>query len=126
MEFRNCRYTKAGTVNCEINHPQYGWIPFHATPDDVEQHGREIYAEAIKGEVAPYEPPPPPPPPTDEEVAAQVRRQRDSLLAQTDWTQLADVPQATKDLWDEYRQALRDVPQQDGFPHEVIWPDKPE
>lgn len=123
MEFRNCKYNDAGTIDCEINHTEYGWIPFTASPDDVEELGRAIYAEAIKGEVAPYEPPPPP---TDEEVAAQVRAKRNGLLMQTDWTQLADVPQQIKDLWDDYRQALRDVPQQEGFPHEVIWPEKPE
>lgn len=57
--------------------------------------------------------------------AASVRSSRAELLAETDWTQLADVPQATKDLWAAYRQALRDVPQQAGFPENVIWPQKP-
>jgi len=123
MEFRNCKYTESGNIDCEINHPEFGWIPFTASPNDCEEHGREIYAEAIKGEVAPYEPPPPP---TDAEFAAQVRMERNILLAQTDWTQLADVPQATKDLWVEYRQALRDIPQQEGFPHNVTWPEKPQ
>jgi len=59
------------------------------------------------------------------ELAAAARSKRDSLLAQTDWTQAADVPQATKDLWAPYRQALRDVPQQSGFPTEIVWPVKP-
>lgn len=122
MEFRNCKYNHSGTIDCEINHPKFGWIPFTANPDDEEEHGRLIYAEVIKVEIAPYEPPPPP---TDEEVAAQVRMERNNLLRETDWTQLADVPQATKDLWDDYRQALRDVPQQEGFPHEIVWPEKP-
>ena len=51
-----------------------------------------------------------------------VRNQRDSLIAATDWTQLPDVPQATKDKWVPYRKALRDVPQQAGFPFNVVWP----
>jgi hypothetical protein len=55
----------------------------------------------------------------------QARRQRDILLAATDWTQAADVPQATKDKWAPYRQALRDVPQQAGFPENVVWPESP-
>jgi hypothetical protein len=55
----------------------------------------------------------------------QARRQRDILLAATDWTQAADVPQAIKDKWAPYRQALRDVPQQAGFPENVVWPDAP-
>jgi hypothetical protein len=64
--------------------------------------------------------------PTIEELAASVRRQRDALIAKTDWTQAADVPQATKDKWAPYRQALRDVPQQAGFPDNIQWPSKPE
>ena len=51
-----------------------------------------------------------------------VRNQRDSLIAATDWTQLPDVPQAIKSQWALYRQALRDVPQQAGFPFNVVWP----
>jgi hypothetical protein len=53
------------------------------------------------------------------------RQQRDTLLTATDWTQVADVPQVTKDKWAPYRQALRDVPQQSGFPWTVNWPDQP-
>lgn len=54
------------------------------------------------------------------------RQQRDQLLAATDWTQLSDVPQAIKDKYAAYRQALRDVPQQPGFPNNIQWPVKPE
>ena len=68
---------------------------------------------------------PPEPEQPLEQLAATARARRDSLLAQTDWTQAADVPQATKDLWAPYRQALRDVPQQSGFPTEIVWPEKP-
>ncbi len=68
---------------------------------------------------------PPEPEQPLEQLAAAARSKRDSLLAQTDWTQAADVPQATKDLWSPYRQALRDVPQQSGFPIEIVWPVKP-
>ena len=68
---------------------------------------------------------PPEPEQPLEQLAATARARRDSLLAQTDWTQATDVPQATKDLWAPYRQALRDVPQQSGFPTEIVWPVKP-
>lgn len=68
---------------------------------------------------------PPEPEQPLEQLAAAARSKRDSLLAQTDWTQAADVPQTTKDLWAPYRQALRDVPQQSGFPTEIVWPVKP-
>ena len=54
--------------------------------------------------------------------ATEVREARDLLIAKTDWTQLPDVPQAIKSQWASYRQALRDVPQQAGFPFNVVWP----
>jgi hypothetical protein len=55
----------------------------------------------------------------------QARRTRDSLLAKSDWTQLPDVSVSARDAWTEYRQALRDVPEQAGFPEEIIWPTAP-
>ncbi len=57
--------------------------------------------------------------------AAFIRReQRDELLARCDWTQVADAP-VDKAVWATYRQALRDVSAQEGFPHNVVWPTKP-
>jgi hypothetical protein len=54
-----------------------------------------------------------------------VRSRRNDLLAATDWTHAADSPQATKDKWAAYRQALRDIPQQPGFPDNINWPTQP-
>ena len=53
-----------------------------------------------------------------------VRYERNEKLAACDWTQL---PDATVDAaaWAAYRQALRDVPQQVGFPWEITWPTEP-
>jgi hypothetical protein len=53
-----------------------------------------------------------------------IRAQRNFLLAQSDWTQLADAPltQEQKTAWSAYRQALRDVPSSFSTPEEVIWP----
>lgn len=58
--------------------------------------------------------------------AALVRRTRTALLQKSDWTQLPDVPSETKDQWAKYRQLLRDITDQAGFPESVIWPNKPE
>jgi hypothetical protein len=58
----------------------------------------------------------------DTRKAAEVRAERSAKLAATDWTQGADTPQATKDKYAPYRQALRDVPAQAGFPNTVVWP----
>lgn len=54
-----------------------------------------------------------------------VRFRRDRMLAASDWTQLPDVPLATKEAWATYRQALRDVTAQSGFPDTVEWPAPP-
>jgi hypothetical protein len=60
----------------------------------------------------------------DAEQAATVRTQRTEKLKDSDWTQLADST-ADKTAWATYRQALRDVPAQAGFPWTISWPDAP-
>lgn len=57
-----------------------------------------------------------------------VRKKRDTLLLETDWTQTDDAPltDASKYLWMVYRQGLRDIPEQGGFPDDVTWPTAPE
>ncbi|MCJ2165535.1 MULTISPECIES: tail fiber assembly protein [unclassified Pseudodesulfovibrio] len=60
-----------------------------------------------------------------EHEAGQVRAERDRLLAGCDWTQVADAP-VDQTAWAAYRQALRDVPEQEGFPGAVEWPGVPE
>ena len=59
----------------------------------------------------------------DAEAAERVRADRDSKLAKTDWRAGSDLTLSTE--WATYRQALRDVPAQSGFPHNVTWPDEP-
>ena len=59
-------------------------------------------------------------------AAAGIRSERDNLLAQTDWTQGKDISDAVSSVWATYRQALRDIPQQAGFPTTITWPVKPE
>ena len=53
-----------------------------------------------------------------------VRSNRNQLLAATDWTQLSDST-VDKSVWATYRQELRDIPLQSGFPLDVTWPAKP-
>lgn len=59
------------------------------------------------------------------ERAADIRQERNALLAVCDWTQLADAPVDSLG-WAVYRQGLRDITQQNGFPWNVVWPTKPE
>jgi hypothetical protein len=56
--------------------------------------------------------------------AEAVRKQRNDKLAACDWTQVEDAP-VDKAAWATYRQALRDVTSQDGFPWTVNWPEAP-
>jgi hypothetical protein len=59
--------------------------------------------------------------------AAPARAERDRLLLASDWTQLLDSPLSAevKAAWATYRQALRDVTAQQGFPADVTWPEHP-
>ena len=60
----------------------------------------------------------------DAEQSASIRTSRNDKLAQCDWTQIADST-ADKPTWATYRQMLRDVTAQDGFPWNVTWPEAP-
>jgi hypothetical protein len=63
-----------------------------------------------------------------EQLAANARTQRDKLLSDTDWAQTDDAPLSSEDKESvrKYRQALRDITAQSGFPQEVKWPQKPQ
>ena len=56
---------------------------------------------------------------------AFIKEQRNKLLSNSDWTQVTDAP-VDSTVWATYRQALRDVPAQEGFPWSVTWPTQPE
>jgi hypothetical protein len=130
-EARNAVYIDAdGSIDCEINHPKFGWIPYTLRDDDTDMTVNNEAVKAILGSnIAAYVPP------TQEELDAQaaatVRAQRDmKLTSEVDviagnalrWAAL-DAEQ--RQAWADYRQALLDVPQQAGFPHEVVWPINP-
>jgi hypothetical protein len=61
----------------------------------------------------------------DAEQAKSVRETRNQKLKDTDWTQVADAP-VDKAAWAAYRQELRDITAQAGFPWNVTWPTQPE
>lgn len=56
--------------------------------------------------------------------AAEMRRERNNILRECDWTQLPDST-ADKEAWLTFRQALRDITTQPGFPWEISWPKAP-
>lgn len=130
MEYRNPKFIGNGWIDCEINHAEYGWIPFTCNPDDNDaRFDTRALFDAMKNEAALYVPP------TQEELdaiaAAEVRAERNRRLAQEvdpiagnalRWAALTPEQQQA---WADYRQALLDVPQKPGFPHDVAWPLKP-
>lgn len=61
----------------------------------------------------------------DEQQAKSIRTDRNTRLAACDWTQLTDAP-VDATAWATYRQALRDITSQSGFPWDVQWPDQPQ
>jgi len=98
-------------------------LAFTASNTDTEAHGREIFTRTSSGEfgsIDAYVPP------SDAQIAAEARMYRNQLLSESDWTQLPDVPQALKDAWATYRQALRDITAQSGFPRNIVYPTKPQ
>lgn len=61
----------------------------------------------------------------DTEQAKTIRDERNTKLTESDWTQVADAP-VDKTAWATYRQALRDISAQEGFPWTITWPTQPE
>lgn len=59
--------------------------------------------------------------------AERLRSERDVLLKDSDWTQNPDVPEATRNKWQSYRQALRDLPTHSNWPNlqDADWPTQP-
>lgn len=56
-KIRNARYNHASTIDLELFTEEFGWLPFTASPNDIEQVGQEVYEQAKKGQVAAYVPP---------------------------------------------------------------------
>ena len=61
---------------------------------------------------------------TSEELAAEIRDSRNRLLSDTDWRFRSDL--TPSQAWIDYCQELRDITEQSGFPHTVLWPTKPQ
>jgi hypothetical protein len=60
----------------------------------------------------------------EQQASDNIRAERNRRLAGCDWSQLSDAPVDTA-AWVTYRQALRDLPSQEGFPYNITWPTKP-
>ena len=122
MNSKNYKWADAEhtMLDCEIEHPTFGWIPYTTSEND-HGLGKEIWDNRDNLDIAEYEGL------SDEILANQIRAKRDSLLEQTDYLVTSDYPIEPDRLAKVkiYRQALRDIPEQSGFPRSITWPEKP-
>ena len=132
MNYRNAQYIDTTRIDCEIEHPEFGWIPYTLDPADKDMtinNDDLLAAMATNGDVAAYVPPTQAE--LDEAAAQAVRSERDMKLSSEvdaiagNALRWAALDAETQSAWAVYRQALLDVPQQAGFPHDVMWPTKP-
>lgn len=103
--------------------------PFHTRAAPPEREG---YHAVMRGGWALVEGPAPdersPEPQPEPDPAVSVRSDRDARLSATDWIVIRSVERGepVPEDWIVYRQALRDITLQEGFPRDVAWPVKPE
>jgi hypothetical protein len=114
----------------EINHPEFGWIPYALHPDDKDMTvDNSVLLQLIGTDFEAYVAP------TQAELdaglAASLRFERDQKLAfEVDplvtnplrWAELTDAKQAE---WTQYRTDLLNLPDQSGFPNSITWPTQP-
>jgi hypothetical protein len=133
MEYRNARHFNNTIIDCEINHPTYGWIPFACDPNDTGANFdvAELYAR-MGADPLTIAYIPPTQAELDQKAAELVRYRRDYLLTRvvdpivSNPLRWADLTPAQQQSWANYRRALLDITDQVGFPHDVIWPVKSE
>jgi hypothetical protein len=132
MKYRNAKHIANSRIDCEIDHPSYGWIPFTCDPTDTGAAFDVVSlydAMVADPETADYVLP------TQTELdAAQaeyVRANRDGILANivdpivSNPLRWADFTVEKQAEWTAYRRVLLDISQQSGFPHDVVWPVAP-
>jgi len=127
-EYRNAKAIKADNTSfdVEINHPQWGWIPYTLHPEDTDDTiNNDDLKTLIGSDYAAYTAP------TDAEKAAEIRLLR-ALRLEDEVDPVVSNPLLWSDLgtskqneWTAYRTALLDITAQGTFPNSVSWPTKP-
>ncbi len=131
-EVRNAQSlnTENTAFEVEINHPEFGWIPYGLDPVDTDTTvDNDVLLGLIGSSYAAYVAPTQAE--LDAELSAGLRAERDQkLVEEVDpivtnplrWAELTDAKQAE---WTQYRTDLLILPAQAGFPNTVTWPTKP-
>jgi hypothetical protein len=122
LMFQNPRWTPIDTIRVDV-FIEGEWHEYHCTDYDDAAHGQELWKQLTTtyvNEVAAC---------TDEEkyewAESDIKSMRNVALRETDWLACVDVELENHDEWLEYRQALRDITSQPGYPFDVIIPEKP-
>ena len=117
-------------MDVEIEHPTHGWIPYSITPHDTDTtiDNNRIMSLIGNNFLSYVEP-------TQEELdlktAKIVRMQRDFILVSevdpiiTNILRWEELDTTGQNKWRQYRQELLDVPDQEGFPNGIVWPQNP-
>ena len=130
MQFQNAVYMNAERTcfDVDVTLDDGTKLPytFNTGINDVAPVFQEIKEAFERGEiqVSDYVPTVIP----DEVLAFEIRDRRNDLLTETDYLMQPDYPisEETRTALKAYRQPLRDITKQDGFPKEVVWPEKPD
>tara|TARA_R110001632_G_scaffold69322_1_gene162311 strand:- start:2 stop:418 length:417 start_codon:yes stop_codon:yes gene_type:complete len=131
-EVRNAQSLQADNtrMDVEINHPDYGWIPYTLDPSDTDMTINNDEVMALIGTdfsayVAPTQAE------LDTETAANVRAERNDILFRvvdplvSNPLRWAEMTADKQSEWSQYRTDLLNVPQQAGFPSSITWPTEP-
>ena len=131
-EVRNAKSINSENTafDVEINHPEFGWIPYSLQPDDIDNTvDNNVLINLIGLNYAAYVAP------TQEEINAElsenIKGTRDFLLTSevdplvTNPLRWADLTETKQAEWTQYRADLLNLSDQDTFPSSVTWPTKP-
>ncbi len=127
-EYRNAKYSRSDNslTDVEINHPEFGWIPYTINDDDTDTTINNNSLKTLIGsDIAAYSAP------TDAQALANLRSLRNAILEDevdpivTNPLRWDALSTSKQDEWKAYRTALLDITAQSGAPQSVTWPTKP-
>ena len=133
MIYRNARYTDASNraVDCEIDHPEFGWVPYTLVPENTEGSIDNIALLGImidRGDISEFVEPFVSEEEKHDIASSEVREHRAKLLS-TYFDPFASnpfrwesLPVTERQALLDYRSSLLDISEQDGFPYNVQWP----
>jgi hypothetical protein len=135
IEYKNPIRVFDNMIECEINHKDFGWIPFGCSREDPYPYFNceELY-DAMLADSNLIDARPTPLSQEEDlynDAAMNVRLERKEILStrvdpiMSNPFRWADLSQERQNEWIEYRNALLDITEQEGFPFNVVWPVRP-